>query len=333
MMKNVFLSRKIHLAWCVFFSLLSIFLVVFIQPQFPSSSLLSSSLPFYFPLLGLSGACWLIFIGFKNASLLYLLVVIPLIFTFNLHLLRPDLYFFWLCLIVIVISDNKEQVSSGFLLVLAGMYLWTAIQKMNAGFVEGMAYTFQKRILPNTSIASISILVKLIPAVEFLLAIFCITKFVRIRIVLALLIHGGILYFIIKGGWNYSMILWNVVLIILHVLLPAFQFAKIGINWKWYFVPSAAIILPVLYFVGFFPNFASWTMYSGRLQHYRLKIGEQTALYPPEYIRDYVYVKDGVYSVSISEWCDGETGGAPCMEPIFSERILMDCDSYIKSHR
>lgn len=327
-------SRKVQVILCGLFSILAIGLVFIFHPNFPVTSLLPVDLPFYFPVLGFVVPCWLLYEGKKQIALVWLIVIVPCLLTCNLHLLRPDIYFLWLCLLAVSISKNKEQVYSTLLFILAGMYVWTAIQKANLGFVTGMAYTLEKRILPSSiSHETVLVLVKFIPLMEFVLAILCFTKFVKVRITFAILIHGGILFFLLKGGWNYSMILWNMLLIILHILLPAFNIpSKIFRTWKWYITPIIVMVFPALYFVGLWPGFASWTMYSGRIEHYRLVIDAQTAIYPPDYIRAFVYEKDGIYFLSISEWADAETGGAVCMEPMLSERVLIDCENYIKTH-
>jgi hypothetical protein len=324
--------KKVHLFLCIVFSVLGLAWIFLSNPMFPVSSVYNIQLPFRFPVLGLIIPCWLLYFNQKRLSILWLLLVVPIVVGFNVHMLRPDMYFLWLCLLSASICKNKEQMYASFLLILGGMYLWTAIQKMHIDFVLMMASVFDKRIIPSffPSISS-KLIAGLIPIMEFTLAILCFTRLVKARRVLAIILHGGIIYFLLVGGWNSTMVAWNIALVLFHFLLPAFQNTESGIR-IWQTIPALSIFFPVLYFVGVWPVFASWAMYSSRLEHYRLVLDEQTAIYPPEYIRDFVYIKDGQYMITLTTWADAELGGAPCMEPLLKEKVLQDCRTFIKNY-
>jgi len=325
-------SKKIHLFLCIVFSVVGLAWIISSHPMFPVSAMYGIQLPFRFPVLGLIVAGWLLYFNRKWLSIAWLVLVVPVIFCFNVHMLRPDLYFLWLCLLAVSIGKNKEQVYASFLLILGGMYLWTSIQKMHIDFVLVMANVFDRRIIPSSfpDITS-RLMAALVPVIELGLAILCFTRFIKIRKILAAILHGGIVYFLIVGGWNSTMVAWNIALVLFHFMLPAFKYPTRGIQ-MWQVVPALSIIFPVLYFIGYWPVFASWAMYSSRLEHYRLVLDEQTALHPPEYIRDFVYIKDGEYMITITTWADAELGGAPCMEPILKEKVLQDCRTFIKNH-
>ena len=325
-------SKKIHLFLCSVFSVLGLVWIIFSNPMFPVSSVYGVQLPFRFPILGLIVPCWLLYFNQKRLSIIWLLLAVPLIFGFNVHMFRPDMYFLWLCLLAISICKNKEQTYASFLMILGGMYLWTAIQKMHIDFVLVMANVFDRRIIPSFFPDIVSKLVAgLVPVIEFGLAVLCFTRFIKMRKILAVILHGGIIYFLLVGGWNSTMVAWNIILLAFHFVLPAFHSPWSGVK-LWLAVPVLSIIFPVLYFIGCWPVFASWAMYSSRLEHYRLVLDEQTALYPPEYIRDFVYIKDGEYMMTITTWADAELGGAPCMESVLKEKVLQDCRTFIKNH-
>ena len=334
MHSGVLENKRFQLALCLVFTLVALVWIGVSKPHFPTVSLFPVNLPYRFPIVGLVAVCWCVYMGWKRVTIIGLAFA-PLLFAFNINMLRPDLYFLWLCLLTVCLSKSKQQTYLGLLAILGGMYLWTAIHKIDTDFVRNMSFMFGKRILPASMPESVAKLMAIgIPVWELALAVSCFLPYRKMRMVLGMLLHAGILFFLFKGGWNYTMIAWNTGLLILHALLPAASVKEwIPNKGAWLFPTVLAIVLPAFYFLGLAPIFASWTMYSAQIKPYRLEIDEQTALYPPDYIREFVYRKDGVYSVSIVEWADAETGGAPCMEPIFANKVLRECDQYIRTHK
>lgn len=325
-------NRKFQLVLCVLFSAVALTWIIISHPQFPILSLIGFELPFRFPVIGFLPAIWLLYFQYKKWAFLALLLFVPLCMLFNLNMLRPDFYLLWLLLLVASLSKNKEQLYSGFLLVLFGMYFYTAVQKLHADFFTGMARVFDKRILSeNLPAGSSKALAISIPIMELLLALFCISPYKKLRMVLGVALHSGILYFILVGGWNYGMVIWNFSLLILHVLLPAFDRKNI-IQHKgtWLTPVGFSMLMPISFLLGIGPVFSSWNMYSAKTIPYRLQIDEATAKNPPAYVRDFVYSKNGVYSISVNEWADYEIGGAPCMEKIFADELMIECNQYIK---
>lgn len=318
----------------VLFTLVFGYAAVFIRPQFPVISLYPFEISYWFPLLAFVIPFWLLYFKKNKLSLLWLFTGIPACWLLNVNTLRPDLYFLWLCLLLFSITDKKETREQGLLLIMAGMYGWTGIYKLNAEFVQAFSYALEQRIpLPFFGEESYRFLSMLVPPLEMVLGLFCILPFKKGRAILGILLHLGILYFLIAGNWNRSMIFWNIFLLMMHILLPGFSFNKeIWTQKRNVFVPFLAIVFPVLYLFSAWPVFASWTMYSARFKHSFMVIDEQTALSPPAYIRNQVYTQAGVYSVNISGWADEQTGGSVCQEVFLAERVLVSCKSYIAQH-
>lgn len=318
----------------VLFTLVFGYAAVFIHPTFPVISLYPFEISYWFPLLAFVIPFWLLYFKKNKLSLLWLFTGIPACWLLNVNTLRPDLYFLWLCLLLFSITDKKETREQGLLLIMAGMYTWTGIYKLNTEFVQAMSFSIRNRIpISFFSEESYRYVSMMLPPLEIVLGLFCVLPFKKGRAFLGILLHLGILFFLIAGNSNRSMIFWNVSLLLMHITLSGFSFKKeIWIQKRNLFVPLLAIVFPVLYLFSAWPVFASWTMYSARFKHSFMVIDEQTALSPPAYIRNQVYTQAGVYSVNISGWADEQTGGSVCQEVFLAERVLVSCKSYIAQH-
>lgn len=313
------------------FTVLALWAVCFLRPHFPASSFFSFPLPYWFPLTGFLVPFWALVFGYRRLSLVWLVAVLPLFLAANIHLLRHDVYFLWLCLLTASLAKEKQDLYNGLLLVMAGMYCWTGFQKMHPGFVDTMAPVLQKRMPPGLLTAEGARMSALaIPISELLLGAACLTRFRRVRAVLGTLLHAGILFFLLYGKWNLSMVFWNIALPGMLWLLPGFRIPREKRPFQSWWIPVfMAVLCPFLGFVSLWPGFASWNMYSARIKHYYLPVTEGTALHPPAYLRDHIYSKQGEYVVGMATWCDAETGGSPCMEPVFRHKVWADAYAYI----
>jgi hypothetical protein len=302
------------------------------SPSFPTVSLAEFQLSYYFPLIGFIPAFWLLFFGKKRLTAAWLLGIVPLLWLLNLNLLRPDFYFFWLFLLVWALAADEEQRAAGWLLLCAAMYLWTGAHKINPGYTEGLGMMFKKRQLSGIVTLIIPVLVVVW---ELTLGLTLIFRKNVLRRILGIGLHAGILLFLFIGNWNRAMIPWNVGLLLMHILIaaPAEEFSASKIIRSGISVPLfLAWIMPALSYVGLWPHAFSWDMYSGRAENYYLLIDEHTALHPPDYLREHIFRKDGVYFVGISQWCEAETGGAPLREPALKNRLLITAEKYIREN-
>jgi len=330
-MEKLLGSRMFSMALAALFTLLVLWSSLFLNPLFPRATFFTFPFPYWFPIAGFVLPFWALAFGYGRLSLVWLLLVLPLFMATNVHLLRHDVYFLWLCLLGASLANDKRDLYNALLLILAGMYVWTGAQKIHPGFVDQMAVVFQKRILPpGTSSGQAELLVKAIPVTEILLGILCVTRFRIPRMLLGALVHVGILYFLIRGNWNTSMVFWNIALTGMVLLLPGFNFGRLKQNIKPYLIPAVvALTFPVLSMLSLWPMMGSWNMYSGRVQHYYLPLNEAVALNPPAYLKDYVYLNETGYFVSMTHWADIETGGTPCMEPGLKNLVWEDTYRYI----
>lgn len=330
MKPGIIYNRTFLWVGAIGFALLGVCWVLVSQPNFPVSSFWPAVLPYRFPIIGFLPVPFFLLAGKNKWALGWLLTVVPLFMAFNIHMLRPDLYFLWLCLLLAGLSKSKEEIGNGLLLLLGIMYGFTALQKMDTRFVEGMAHMLGKRIfIDQAGSDTLRYMAMSVPVVEVILAVLCVLRYRYLRMFVGVLVHISIIFFLLTGGWNFTMLPWNFLLLVLHLALPTFDYkTRKGI---WLTVPALSFVLPVFFMLGMGFSFTAWNMYAGGIKAVRIPLDKETALYPLASVREFVYRKDGEYSLNVSEWAEYETGGPPCMEPVFYEKIKQDCLRYIKS--
>ena len=307
--------------------------LLFFNPQFPAFTPYNIALPYWSPLCGLLPVFFFLYRGFKKMAAVWLLLPLPGILFFNLSLLRPDVYFLLLCLWIAIFCRTREQVSLGLRLVLAGMYIWTGIHKINPDFLKGMAPFLQKHIFHGVvSDDLLHAAVVSFPVSEILLGLLCLLPFVRIRAIAGIMLHIVILGTLIGSGWNLSMLAWNLFLLLCFVFLWNDSARYSGENIRRNAIPALlSLLFPALFLLGYWPVFASWPMYSARVESYYVDIPEKTALDPPPVIKPFVYKLDNTYYVGLTQWADAETGGAPCSEPVFKSLVFEQSREYIQN--
>lgn len=334
MIHPFFYSSKFYLFLCFFFTLLAGVWVAVSDPFFPAVALFENSLPYRFPVLGLLPPLWLLYLRRKKTALVFLFIITPALFLSNLNMVRPDLFFVWLCLLTVGFAQTREQVYQVFLLILAGVYLWTGIHKLNWAFVKNTAWFLETRLLGNHIPNKILFLLTgSIPLLEIALGILCLSSKPMLRRVIGIGLHTGILAFLILCNWNTTMIPWNVSLLALHVVLSAKFDSEVQARSNALKLPATiALILPVLHFVGWWPGVFSWNMYSARIQHIKIAVSDELALTPPHYVRDYVHRSGIIWEINLTEWADGATGGPYVSEPVFRGRVIKASEKYLEEN-
>ncbi len=332
----IFQSRGFQTVFTVAASLLFLCWALVPWPAFPALSLPGGQLPYYFPVISFIPVFWLLFFGKRRMAAAWMLGIMPLFWVFNLNILRPDLYFFWLFLLVWAGADNKQHRITGWLLLSGAMYLWTGVHKINPKFIEGLGFMLKKHQFPG---AEEPIIYNGIPAIillsEVVLALAVIFRKDILRRWLGILLHAGILLFLIFGNWNRAMIPWNAGLLLLHIFTryseESFSISRM-IKSGLVIPLFLAWVMPLFSYMNLWPQALSWDMYSGRAENYYLHIDEATALNPPDYLREHIFRKEGVYFVGITQWCEAETGGMPSREPALKTRLLIAAEIYIREN-
>jgi hypothetical protein len=327
-------SSKFYLFLCIFLTLSAGVWVVVSDPFFPVVALVENSLPYRFPVLGFVPPLWLLYFRRKKAAVVFLFTITPALFVTNLNMIRPDLFFVWLCLLTVGLAKTREQVYNGFLLILAGVYLWTGIHKLNWAFVKNTAWFLETRFFGKDFPKEVLLAASgSIPLIEIFLGLLCLSSKSVLRRVVGIALHAGILGFLLLCDWNRTMIPWSMVLLTLHALLSARFNSEVQTHSHTLKVPATiALILPALHFVGWWPGVFSWNMYSSRIQHITIPVSDELALDPPHYVRHYVQKPVLNWEINLTEWADGTTGGPYVNEPFFRERVITACEQYLKEN-
>lgn len=324
-------TERLWLWLGVAFTLLFAALTLFQHPDFPAFTPYGIHLPYWLPLCGLLPVFFLMHTGHKKIAALWLVLAVPPLLLFNANLLRPDVYWLVLCLLVGVFSKDKGQLYFGLRMVLAGMYIWTGIHKINPDFMELTPAFLQKRLFQgNLPDALVGAGVVALPIAEITVGLLCLLPFAKLRAVAGMVLHTGILAMLLLGGWNRSMLPWNLLLILCYLFLWNDDSKYTVQTIRAASVPAVlSLLLPALFFVGCWPVFASWTMYSARVESHYVDIPEALALNPPQAIRHCIYSLGGKYYVGLTQWADAETGGAPCSEPWLKPLVFRQTREYI----
>lgn len=253
-----------------------------------------------FPMM--SAFSWLDFsIGAVGDGILSLALLIALVFiVFNKHrnlaiimtiscllvLILEDITRFqpWVYMqgaILILISVNKKgrekAILSGAMLIVALVYIWSGIQKLNLGFLRDTfpwvlsAFGLDFQIESDQTLGTFNYIFVIAPILEFSIGLFLlISKTRKIGIIAGLIMHFFILLSLGPTGHNWNIIvwIWNLSLIL---FLIQFYSSRERINIIEgiksfrlnYIILIFFGLMPALNFIGYWDNTLSGSMYSG----------------------------------------------------------------------
>jgi hypothetical protein len=224
----------------------------------------------------------LILISFSYRQKLFTIVAITsLIFLlfFDQMRLQPWVYQYLLLLVVLGLHEeiDSNQNLSLSQIIIAGLYVWSGIQKLNYSFsyeTLPILLTPIQNLFPTVELPFVAI--GLIAAI-FELLIGCGLVFRKTRnlaVLLAVTVHTGILIVLISKNYNSIVWVWNAILIVLVIVAfwkndnsikHLITFANQP-NWKVRlvtFIVLLSLFLPILSFAGWWNMYLSGALYSG----------------------------------------------------------------------
>ncbi len=213
----------------------------------------------------------------------------------------------------LIFRKDPRKFISCLLLLIGTTYIFSGVHKFNGGFL----YSIWDKMILNNFFGFSNDFIK-IPIVHYsglLLAFFEIAigvallflKNKKYVIRLAVIMHLLLLLILGPLGLNKNSIVWpwNVAML-LYVLLMfdkslfsnilSLTKTKLGI-----FAAAVIILLPATNFIGVFPNYLSYRLYSGNNQHLYLKVNEipeELNFIPKRQIN----ADDNRYWISVSTW-------------------------------
>jgi hypothetical protein len=193
--------------------------------------------------------------------------------------LQPWVYQYFLLLVILALQTDDKTRHTLCLsqIIIAGLYFWSGIQKLNYSFSHEtlpILLTPIQNLFPTVELPFVAI--GLIAAI-FELLIGCGLVFRKTRslaVLLTIATHAGILILLISKNYNSIVWVWNAILIVLVIVAfwkndnsikPLFIFANQP-NWKVRlvtFIVLLSLFLPILSFAGCWNMYLSGALYSG----------------------------------------------------------------------
>jgi hypothetical protein len=259
--------------------------------------------------------------------------------------LQPWFYNYILILFVLLFykyrvdeSNNYTTVFISLQLLIALIYIFSGIQKMNSSFVPD---TFQWMISSFDSILSkrqIGIITKfgyVIPYFELSVGVLLLFKQLRFIIVpLVILMHVLILVMLGPAGKSYNSVIWpwNIIMIALVLLLFAdvkqerfFDIAFLFKGLSFYIVITLMLIFPIFSLNNQYDSYLSSSLYSSNLNDCHLILTDKAYNRLPNYIKAFCKTNQNRNVLYIKKWVEGELN-VPCVPEY---RIFKNTHRYI----
>jgi hypothetical protein len=246
--------------------------------------------------------------------------------------LQPWFYNYVLILFVLLFykhrvdePNNYTTVFISLQLLIALVYIFSGIQKMNAAFVpdtfQWMISSFDT-ILSKRQLGLITRFGYAIPYFEFGVGILLLVKPLRFIIVpLVVLMHILILILLGPVGQSYNTVVWpwNIIMIALVLLLFADvkqeRFFDISFLFKgvsFYIVMTLMLIFPVFSLNNQYDSYLSSSLYSSNLNDCQLVLSNKAYEQLPPDLRNYCVTSDSHHVLYIKRWCADELN-VPCV--------------------
>lgn len=259
--------------------------------------------------------------------------------------LQPWFYNYILILFILLFykhrvdePNNYNTVFISLQILVALIYIFSGIQKMNSAFVPE---TFKWMISSFDSVLStrqLNIATKFgyaVPYFELSMGILLLVKPLRF-IILPLIIAMHILILIMLGplGKDYNTVVWpwNIIMIILVLLLFANveqeRFFDISFLFKgvsFYIVITLMLIFPIFSLKNQYDSYLSSSLYSSNLNNCQLILSDKAYHKLPYYIRHYVLKNTDYNILYVKQWALQELK-VPCVPEY---RIFKSVHRYI----
>jgi uncharacterized membrane protein YphA (DoxX/SURF4 family) len=244
--------------------------------------------------------------------------------------LQPwDYQYMFILFIYLVNKKDDNKAIAAFLLMLASTYIYSGLGKLNTGFLHTI---WTKMLLEQfLHIPAKSALQPWVQYCGYITGFFelmaglglLFNKTRKISAGLLILLHLFILIFLGPFGLRYNMVVWpwNIAMIC-YLYLVSFRTADTLIplgqafsGWNWAVLICWGI-LPALNFAGWWDNYLSSGIYSGKLPEMMICIKDTSQCKPLRryWIKGHSGVCNGEESVNVQYWSMAETKMAPYPE-------------------
>ncbi|HVE57171.1 MAG TPA: DoxX family protein [Pyrinomonadaceae bacterium] len=261
-----------------------------------------------------------------------------LLILFDQMRLQPWVYQYLLLLVVIALTRHEpdsNQTLGLAQIVLAGLYFWSGVQKLNFAFLhETLPVLFAPLQELFPSLKPPLVLLGIAAALgESLIGIALLIRKTRnAAVCLAVLMHAIILTFLIAKNYNSIVWSWNAALIFLVItafwrnensLKKLFSAAGDRKVFSAKIIAAAFVFLPVLSFFGWWDLYLSGALYSGNTEVAVIRINAEIFEKLPLAARQNVIQKAGENFLPLFEWSIAELNVPAYPEQRISKRIAV----------
>ncbi|MES2764054.1 MAG: hypothetical protein V4677_17690 [Bacteroidota bacterium] len=259
--------------------------------------------------------------------------------------LQPWFYNYVLMLFVLLFyrhrvdePNNYTTVFISLQLLVALIYVFSGIQKMNSAFVpdtfEWMISSFDK-VLSKRQLGIITKFGHAIPYFELSIGVLLLVKQLRFIILpLVILMHVLILIMLGPIGKSYNSVIWpwNIIMIVLVLLLFAdvkqerfFDISFLFKGLSFYIVMTLMLIFPIFSLNNQYDSYLSSSLYSSNLNDCQLILSNKAYKQLPKYIQAYCTTNEDHNVLYIKRWCADELN-VPCVPEY---RIFKNVQRYV----
>lgn len=191
---------------------------------------------------------------------------------------QPWVYLYLLMLVPYLTQsrrdENKRLILISLQLIVAGVYIWSGIHKMNTNFLNGTFALMIKASGVGSNFENWSVAGYAIPLLEFLTGLaLLVPKFRKIGIYTALVIHAVILFYLspfmlnhnsIVYPWNFAMM--SFVLILFWGNKDNLLLSVLEIRSSVLVIPPVILVwlFPILNFSGYWDHNLSFSLYANK---------------------------------------------------------------------
>jgi hypothetical protein len=254
-----------------------------------------------------------------NKSAIGVCIALVVLILLDVHRLQIWVWFYLLWLLL------KRHETTGFRALVACVYLWSGLNKLNPHFLQDVIPDWQKTLHVSGetfqyALAGLAIVTELALAVG-------IWRYIQQRwvVVAAIGLHLFILLvLVLQGNWNLVVWPWNLALIAgvwyCHKFAQQDHEAHQQNLLNWQLPLGLAGIMPALYSVGIWPYTLSWMLYSGLQPEITLASNRNFAAQMPPEVAKMVFEVDGESFLVLDDWTFAEAQVPPFQHAAVFER-------------
>lgn len=273
----------------------------------------------------------------KNRVVLYFILVFTVIAVlFDYARIQPWVFYFWFIVLLVSTKMKDRQLIVLVLYMLAGIYIWSALQKLNFTFFNETFVWINQPIWDafgyepeseSSVIAAFAVIIEFLAGAGLLMK-----RTRRLSLITLMLMHAYILIALGPFGRNVNTVIWpwNLAFITILTLILIFeekaerhrQIIYLPPVWKW-LVIIVFVLFPALSFIGWWPQYLSSALYSGNKATATVYMSDSMAAKLSEHTRAGMNPADN--SISLNTWSLRELG----VPPYPSEKIQQQLFSRI----